>query len=343
MPWRLPVPPSAEELRRHSPPLAPVPAGTDRPFWSVMIPTHDCARYLRRTLASVLVQDSGPGAIQIEVVDDCSTRDDPAAVVAELGHGRVAFHRNAVNLGATQTFNVCLERARGHWVHILHGDDLVLPGFYAECERLIREAPKAVMIFGQVVTVDEEDRWLDIFGPPPECAGRLVEDFVRRQAVAQISQFAGVAVKREAYERAGGFCDLFGHVADWDMWFRVGQLGPVWCTSRPYGVYRIHAAADTGQQMLRGTNIRECYLVTQVNLARLGYPRASRAAWRVRRRLAQRAYSNARKLYARGLVEGSLAQIGWKVRLKPSGRSLVLLARAWLRSARRRWRPSPVA
>ncbi|HZG65515.1 MAG TPA: glycosyltransferase, partial [Herpetosiphonaceae bacterium] len=68
--------------------ITPVRDGAPRPLWSVMIPTYNCARYLRGTLESVLAQDPGPDHMQIEVVDDGS-QDDPAAVVAEVGRGRV--------------------------------------------------------------------------------------------------------------------------------------------------------------------------------------------------------------------------------------------------------------
>ena len=57
------------------------------PLWSVMIPTYNCARYLRETLASVLAQDPGPEVMQIKVIDDCSTLDDPEAVVTETWTG----------------------------------------------------------------------------------------------------------------------------------------------------------------------------------------------------------------------------------------------------------------
>jgi cellulose synthase/poly-beta-1,6-N-acetylglucosamine synthase-like glycosyltransferase len=39
------------------PQIYPVPEGVDRPFWSVMIPTYNCAKYLAQTLESVLSQD----------------------------------------------------------------------------------------------------------------------------------------------------------------------------------------------------------------------------------------------------------------------------------------------
>src|SRR5688572_27849490 len=77
--------------------IPPVPDGVARPFWSVMIPTYHCARFLRQTLESVLIQDPGPVWMQIEVVDDGSILDDPGAVVAEVGQGRVHFYRQAQN------------------------------------------------------------------------------------------------------------------------------------------------------------------------------------------------------------------------------------------------------
>jgi len=41
------------------------------------------------------------------------------------------------------------------------------------------------------------------------------------------------------------------------MWFRVGALGPVWCTARPYGLYRVHAGADTGKHVVRASDTHE--------------------------------------------------------------------------------------
>jgi GT2 family glycosyltransferase len=294
-----------------------------------MIPTYDCAHYLRRALTSVLAQDPGPAEMQIEVIDDCSTADDPAAVIAEVGQGRVGFHRNARNLGATETFNVCLARARGHWVHILHGDDFVLDGYYADVRRTLTTHPDLTMVVGRVVTVDAADRWMALIGPDAAHGGGRFATFARQQAVTQLAQFAGVLARRDAYERVGGFCTLFGHVADWDMWFRLGRVGPVWCTPRPYGAFRLHAASDTNRHMVAGTNILEAYLATTINLSRLGdEARSMDTAWRAE--LAHRAYRNARKLQARGIVVGRLNQARWALRLDANPKHLFAWFRAWL-------------
>src|SRR5215467_5604297 len=114
-----------------TPPLiGPAPQGGHRPFWSVMVPVYNRTKYLEKTLASVLAQDLGPKEMQIEVVDDCSTLNDPEPLVRRIAGDRVNFVRNSRNLGLVANFNNCIGRARGHWVHLLHTDDYLLPGFY---------------------------------------------------------------------------------------------------------------------------------------------------------------------------------------------------------------------
>src|SRR5438128_1183269 len=108
-----------------------------------MVPTYNCAELARLTVESVLAQDPGAERMHIEVIDDCSTKDDPEAVVAEVGRGRVAFYRQPKNAGISTNFTTCLQRSRGEWVHVLHGDDLVRPGFYETIERVITAHPTA--------------------------------------------------------------------------------------------------------------------------------------------------------------------------------------------------------
>jgi glycosyltransferase involved in cell wall biosynthesis len=103
--------------------IGPVPAGTEGPLWSVMIPTFNRTEYLPRTLESVLAQDPGRDKMQIEVVDNCSTTDDPEPVVRAAAGDGITFTRNSQNLGSMRNFNRCIERANGYLVHILHDDD----------------------------------------------------------------------------------------------------------------------------------------------------------------------------------------------------------------------------
>jgi glycosyltransferase involved in cell wall biosynthesis len=238
------------------PEIAPVPAGTPRPFWSVMIPTYNCAGLLEHTLDSVLAQAPPAGEMQIEVVDDQSTRDDPQAVVRRIGGGRVGFFRQPANVGPPANFTTCVRRAHGEWVHILHGDDMVRNGFYATLRRGIERAPDAAAAFCRVITMDAGGTWLEQSEREQDEPG-AIPDLIDRLAVFNRIMFPSIVVRRSAYEALGGFHpDLF-HAADWDMWKRVAAHFPVWYEPEPLALYRVHQSSDTFRLMQTGANIED--------------------------------------------------------------------------------------
>ena len=147
------------EQHPHRATILPVPEGIPRPLWSVMIPTYNCANYLRETLTSVLTQDPGPEVMQIEVVDDHSTKDDPEAVVRELAGDRVSFYRQPQNVGHVKNFNTCLQRSRGKLIHLLHGDDGVRNGFYQKMQKAFDTQPNIGAAFCRHIYMDENGHW----------------------------------------------------------------------------------------------------------------------------------------------------------------------------------------
>ena len=121
-----------ERIPQHPPEIKPVADHIKRPLWSVMIPTYNCSQYLIENILSVLEQDPGEEFMQIEVVDDDSTDADVESLVRKHGKGRVGYFRQTRNVGSLRNFETCLNRATGQFIHLLHGDDKVLPGFYKE-------------------------------------------------------------------------------------------------------------------------------------------------------------------------------------------------------------------
>ena len=103
--------------------LMPIAKDIKRPLWTVVIPTYNCANYLKETLASLLEQDPGEALMEIIVVDDHSTKDDPEAVVKEYGQGRVQLIRQEKNVGKVKNYETGLTASRGIYIHQLHGDD----------------------------------------------------------------------------------------------------------------------------------------------------------------------------------------------------------------------------
>lgn len=180
-----------------------------------MVPTYNRADLLRPCLESVLAQDLGEEKMEIVVIDDHST-DRPDHVVADVGGGRVTLVAHAQNCGPVPTFNDCLDRARGELVHILHGDDLVHPGFYEEIDRLVRTAPTAGLYATSYDKIDVTGR---VVG-----TRRAVDDATVASAFADGNpfQFCSTVVRRSAYEDHGGFTTSLIHTADLEAWARIG-------------------------------------------------------------------------------------------------------------------------
>lgn len=237
------------------PRIDPVPPGARRPFWSVMIPTYNCAAYLRETLQSVLDQDPGPDVMEIEVIDDRSTKDDPEVVVQELGRGRVRFYRQPQNQGPMGNFNTCIRRASGEWLHILHGDDAVRPGFYAHAQWAIGTHPDLGAVTFRYLNIDEDSMWTHLTEFEARRPGVLGEHFTARMLLSNRIMFPAMTVRRRVYEQLGGFRPELVHCADWDMWLRTTLNFPVYYDPEPLALYRVHSAADTARLMTTGENV----------------------------------------------------------------------------------------
>jgi glycosyltransferase involved in cell wall biosynthesis len=305
--------------------IEPVPDGVARPRWSVMVPTYDSAGYLREALESVVTQAPGRDGMQIEVVDDCS-HDDPGAVVAELD-GRVDLHRQPRNVGHVANFNTCLARARGELVHLLHGDDAVLPGFYEALGRPFADRPDVGAAFCRYVAVDEEGRRLTVSKPIADRDG-VLEGWLERIAEGQLVQPPSVVVRRSVYERLGGFDDRIARYGeDWEMWTRIAAHFPVWHVVEPLAVYRVQATSLSGESLRTGENVRDLRRVIAINREVLPAERADELTRRALEVTATTALKRGRRLLAAGHWAGGLAQAWEALRSSRSPRVLPALLR----------------
>jgi len=238
--------------------IEPVEEGVPRPLWSVMIPSFNSVpSYLRQTLDSVLAQDPGPEQMQIEVVDDCSNKDDVEALVRECGNGRVSFYRKPVHEGMAAMFNSCIQLSRGQLVHILHSDDYVLPGFYLRLAGVAERHPDVALIAGRSFLIDHESAIIGVTErlPALEAGAHVVDSFFYRTPI----QTPGVVVRRAFYERHGGFTDV-PCLLDCEMWARAISLAGGVVTAEVLACYRMFEANHSAQsarttKLLEGVTI----------------------------------------------------------------------------------------
>jgi glycosyltransferase involved in cell wall biosynthesis len=244
------------------PVIAPVKEGVQRPLWSVMIPVYNCSHYLKETLEAVLAQDPGPEQMQIEVVDDCSTDADVAQLVMQIGKGRIDYFCQPVNVGSLRNFETCLNRSRGKYIHLMHGDDRVMQGFYSEMATMFEMFPDAGAAFCAHDHIDTNGNIR--FKKQKETEEpALLENWLPVLAEAQRIQYIAMVVKRSVYEHLGGFYGVI-YGEDWEMWARIAKHYPIAYTPKYLAQYREHDTSISNDSFITGKNLQDIRVVIEI-------------------------------------------------------------------------------
>jgi glycosyltransferase involved in cell wall biosynthesis len=238
-----------------TPPIPPVPSGTARPLWSVMIPVCNRTTYLLQAIDSVLSQGIPPEAMQICIVDNSTQSIDWTALFSARAGGRIEIVRQKQHLSICDNWNSCIAHARGHLVHILHDDDFVLPGFYDVLSRTADRFPGVDLFACRALFIDEQGIVLGVTErlPAHEAGGTDPSPFFYRTPV----QTPGVAMRRRFYESHGGFMHAFPHCADVEMWSRaISMVGGV-VVPDVLCAYRTFATNHSGTLRRTAENLRD--------------------------------------------------------------------------------------
>jgi glycosyltransferase involved in cell wall biosynthesis len=240
----------------HIPPIDPVAEDVQRPLWSVMIPTFNRTAYLEQALKCVLAQDPGPEQMHIEVIDNCSTESNPEALIQKMGQNRISFYRQPENVGLVGNLTTCVQRARGHLVHILHDDDLVAPGFYDQMQGAFEREPSIGAAFCRTLFVNAEGHQIRSF-KLQKSTPCILENWLENIAVKNLIQPPSMVVRRSVYEELGGFHPQLIHACDWEMWTRIAAHYSVWYEPKILAYSRVHGSSESSSFIRSGKNVMD--------------------------------------------------------------------------------------
>jgi len=262
------------EVAVEFPKIYPVPANISRPFWSVMISTYKRVNYLEQALRSVLEQAPSASEMQIEVVNDGapeSIQAELAEVVKTVGGERVKFYRHSLNVDQARIFNICIQRATGHWIHILHDDDFVKPGFYRHLQAGIEQDESVGAAFCRLIFMNAAGDETGVNFLERETPG-VIADWLERVAMECRVMFPSLVVKRDVYEKLGGFCPQANSAMDWEMWKRIAMHYPVWYEPQPLANYRLHTESESNRLNKFGKQVAD--ILKAIEISHLYLPSA---------------------------------------------------------------------
>jgi len=194
------------------------------------------------------------------VAVECSNLEDVATAAEcrkeKIAGDRVDNFRHSQPLSMAANWNSCIERARGEWVHILHSDDYVLPGFYSRLEASLKNRQDVGAAFTRWTTVDPDGHILQPSEPQIETAG-LLPDRLDRLGAGQFIQFPSIVVRKSAYQAVGGFRSDLKYTVDWEMWVRLAARYPVWYEPELLACYRVHPESESKRLSRMGEDLAD--------------------------------------------------------------------------------------
>jgi glycosyltransferase involved in cell wall biosynthesis len=205
---------------------------------TVVIPCYNQARFLGEAIESVLSQSYHH--FEIIVVDDGST-DETSEVASRYGEEGVRLIRQE-NRGLAGARNRGLGEAKGEYVVFLDADDKLLPGALEAGLRCFEAHPGCALVAGHSRFIDA-DGWLRAEPRPPRPIGSdlFVALLERRYFVIP----GAVMYRRTVIESVGAFDTSLGAAEDYDLYFRIAKMFPVYWHHDVVLEYRKHGASMT--------------------------------------------------------------------------------------------------
>lgn len=204
------------------------------PRITIVTPSFNQATFLERTILSVLGQNY-PN-LEYMVVDGGST--DGSMDIIQKYSGKLAWWISEPDLGQTDAINKGLRRATGEWIAWQNSDDIFYPGALHDLAKTAARQPKAGLIIGDLMLIDEHDRPLrDIRYVTPSYNALRAEGML----VANQAAFW----RRSLQEQLGLLDDTFHYSFDYEWFLRLTQHAESVHVSKIWGALRLHRETKT--------------------------------------------------------------------------------------------------
>lgn len=197
------------------------------PKVSLILPTHNGARYLLESIQSCLEQSFRD--FELIVVNDCST-DNTLELLESIRDERLQIVNLDQNRKLPGALNAGFARARGQYHSWTSDDNRYLPGALARLVEVLDSRPEVDVVYSDTYRLLDEQR-----------VGRWHSGPAYHLTSMQIVG-ACFLYRRQVWDRVGGYDDGAFLVEDYEWWvrawkagFRFQHLPEVWYEYRIHG------------------------------------------------------------------------------------------------------------
>jgi glycosyltransferase involved in cell wall biosynthesis len=221
------------------------------PLVDVVVPVYNGELHLPETLKTINRQDY-PN-LHVYIVDDCSS--DGTNQIAQNFDCRypISIIRHPANRGLSAARNTGISSGIGEFIAILDADDLWANNKISKQIAVFFEANSTVGVVSSNFHIIDEygvmthpviyDDCMDV---TPSTRHLLVPGNV-------VSGGSAALIRRECFQRCGGFDETLTACEDWEMWYRIACYYSILIVREPLVLVRRHAESMQGNtpRMLR--------------------------------------------------------------------------------------------
>lgn len=206
------------------------------PRVSVIMPVYNGARWIESAVRSVIEQSVTD--LEVVIIDDGSFDKTPEIIAKLAATDKRVRSLRKENSGIAESLNQGIAAARGEWICRLDADDLALPDRIERQLALIAANPSAVLVGGDLVTIDSEGNTVKAYGYPTT-HDRLVKQLVNG---GRFFAHSSIMFRRDRAVAVGGYRPRITRAEDHDLWMRLAETGTLHGVGSEVIRYRLHEA-----------------------------------------------------------------------------------------------------
>lgn len=222
-----------------------IAAEQKEPLVSVVVITYNSSKYVLETLDSIQAQRYGN--IELIVTDDCSPDNTVEVCQKWIEQNKGRFGRTELitvekNTGISGNCNRGLYAARGEWVKVIAGDDLLEEDCVSEYVSFTQSDPSIRYVSCKITVFSEKERKHEPVSAPDSffqvgAERQLRYLLAKGNFIVGASVFLHVASTREL----GGFDERFPMIDDYPLFIKICGAGYKFhLLDKPLVRYRVH-------------------------------------------------------------------------------------------------------
>lgn len=200
-----------------------------KPLFSILMPTHNKARYIKDAIESV--QNQTFRDFELVIIDDKSTDNTAELVMPYLVDPRIIFLQNPQNLGKSRTRNRLVKESLADIFGELDSDDTLTSDAISNMYQSHIDHPKHGYIYSQFVYCDKNLKQTKV----GFCrSGREGETNLHAHYASAFRTY-----KREYFNKTSGFDVTLSGAEDIDMVYKIEEVAPILFVDKIFYNYRL--------------------------------------------------------------------------------------------------------